>query len=188
MKGGTAKFNDFYAVNYYKQGTNPATAGGLRLSYNNGSVRVRGSGGTYDYPLISVGIFGSDDQITIGANSVSGKVRIYPGSSEWFDFLGNGDFENNGNIHLINSSKAIKMNNATLLDKRTLNLNNVNGVDPLITMDGVQILTKQQAAVSDAAGTPDLTYDQNEVDMLDNLKTQLNLLLTRMRYHGLISQ
>ena len=48
-------------------------------------------------------------------------------------------------------------------------------------------IANRGAAIADEAGTADLTYDQNEVDMINNLKVKLNQILARIRAHGLIA-
>lgn len=190
VKGGYAKFTGYDATGTYaiKHGTTPATAGAVRLGWG-GAVVFRDSANTANHYALSTGVYGNAGQLTVGSNTVGTKIRLYPGSSNFVDILNNGDLEGNGNIHLIDNTKAIKMAGAILLDKRTLNLSTVNLVSPQFKMDGTQVLTVRQAAISDAASglTADLTYDQTEVDMINGYKTTINLILAMLRTHGIIA-
>ena len=56
----------------------------------------------------------------------------------------------------------------------------------LIDKSGNFQIANRSAAIADETGTADLTYTQNEVDMINNLKVKLNQILARMRGHGLL--
>ena len=57
----------------------------------------------------------------------------------------------------------------------------------LVDKSGNFQLANRGSAVADETGTADLTYSQNERDMLNSIKVQLNTVLARMRAHGLIA-
>ena len=56
-----------------------------------------------------------------------------------------------------------------------------------IDIDGTQVIAPQQATVALITETADGTYDTTEQDMLNNLKTTVNNIRTRLRAHGLIA-
>lgn len=47
---------------------------------------------------------------------------------------------------------------------------------------------KHLSAVADVVGTADLTYSQNEVDLINDLVSQLNALLAELRERGLMDR
>ena len=57
----------------------------------------------------------------------------------------------------------------------------------LIDKSGNFQLANRGAAIADETGTADLTYGQNEVDMINSIKVKLNQILARKRAHGLIA-
>ena len=57
----------------------------------------------------------------------------------------------------------------------------------LVDKSGNFQLANRGNAVADESGTADLSYGQNEVDMINSLKTKLNQVLARIRAHGLIA-
>ncbi len=54
-------------------------------------------------------------------------------------------------------------------------------------VNGTQVVTSRQAAVSDVTLTAGASYGTNEQDMLNDLKRAINQILARLRTHGLIS-
>ncbi len=70
------------------------------------------------------------------------------------------------------------------LDANLVDIRNAAGT---LKINGTQVVTVRQTAVADVTGTAGATYTATEQALVNSLKTQLNLLLARMRTHGLIA-
>lgn len=61
------------------------------------------------------------------------------------------------------------------------------GAGAKIMINGIQVITGQQATVAAVTGTAGATYTATEQTMINSLKTQLNLVISRLQTHGLIA-
>lgn len=70
-------------------------------------------------------------------------------------------------------------------DAAGTNLNFASGAE--IRFNGIRVLTNRQALVNTVSGTAGATYGATEQALINNLKTAVNDLISRLQAHGIIA-